>query len=127
MIGWLGSECLFEPGWLVRDGTVLASLELAANRGAKAKGLLGRSGIDGVLAIPKTRSVHTVSLGFDLDVAFLDSSMTVIRTVRLRRNRVTFPVWKAHMVIEAESGAFGRWNLNVGDVLEVRATESGGQ
>lgn len=123
MIERFAPDCEFEPGWLVRDDTVLASLELAANRAARAKGLLGRGRVEGVLALPNTRSVHSVTLGFDLDVAFLDSSMTVIRTVRLGRNRVTFPVWRSKMAIEAEAGAFGRWNLSVGDVLEIRPVE----
>ena len=30
------------------------------------------------------------------------------------------PVFRARTVIEAEAGAFGRWGLHLGDVIEVR-------
>lgn len=109
-----------ELAWLVRDDRVLASLEVPVGAKAKAKGLLGRDRFDAAMLITRCRSVHTVTLGFELDVAFLDRDMTVIRTMRLGRNRVTLPVWRARSVIEAEAGAFGRWDLKVGDVLEVQ-------
>ena len=112
-------------GWLVRDDIVLASVEVADGRVAKAKGLLGRSGIDGALLIEGRRSIHSFKMGFDLDVAFLDEDMEVIRTMRLHRNRVTLPVWRARWVLEAEAGAFGHWELKVGDVLEIRTGAEG--
>jgi hypothetical protein len=37
-------------------------------------------------------------------------------------HRVGVPVFKAERVVEAEAGAFARWGLHVGDVLEVRPT-----
>ena len=30
------------------------------------------------------------------------------------------PVWKAAWIIEAEAGAFERWGLRLGDVVELR-------
>ena len=107
-------------GWLVREDQVLASLEVAEGRLARAKGLLGRDHLEGALFIGGCRSVHSFSMGFELDVAFLDKNMEVIRTLRLRRHRMTLPVLQARSVIEAEAGAFGRWELKVGDVLEIR-------
>lgn len=112
-----------EPGWLVRDGEVLASLEIARGRVAKAQGLLGRDALDGALLIEGARSVHSFSMAFELDVAFLDADNQVIRTLRLHRNRVTFPVWRARAVLEAPAGAFGHWELKVGDVVEIRGCE----
>ncbi len=109
-----------ETGWLVRDDQVLASLEVARGRMAKGRGLLGRSCLEGAMLIEGRRSVHSFAMGFELDVAFLDADLTVIRTLRLRRNRLTLPVWQATSILEAEAGAFGRWNLVVGDVLEIR-------
>ncbi len=110
-------------GWLVRDDRVLASVEVAVGRVAKTWGLLGRDHIDGALVIEGCRSVHSFSMGFELDVAFLDGDGTVIRTLRLRRNRITLPVWQARSVLEAEAGAFGHWELKVGDVLEIRPVD----
>lgn len=109
-----------QTGWLVRDGQVLASLEVAGGRLAKGRGLLGRSNLDGAMLIEGRRSVHSFAMGFELDVAFLDENHTVIRTLRLRRNRMTLPVWQARSILEAEAGAFGHWNLVVGDELEIR-------
>lgn len=108
-------------GWLLRDAKVLASVEVAQGRVAKARGLLGRRSLDGAMLIPGARSVHSIKMAFELDVAFLDGDMVVIRTMRLHRNRVTLPVWRARAVLEAEAGAFGRWELKVGDVVEIRA------
>ena len=125
MKGHRTTEQDIETGWLVRDDRVLASAEVAVGRMAKARGLLGRDSLDGALVIGGRRSVHSFSMGFELDVAFLDKDMVVIRTLRLRRNRVTIPVWQARWVVEAEAGAFGRWELKVDDVLEIRTKKPG--
>ena len=60
---------------------------------------------------------------FPLDVAYLDDEGAVVKTVRMERHRVGLPVTKASWVIEAEAGAFERWGLHVGDVVEVRDGE----
>jgi len=104
--------------WLLRDGDVLASLEVAAGRRARRKGLLGRDGIEGALLLAPARSVHSIGMRFPIDVAWLDGDLTVLRTVRLDRNRMTRPVLRARSVLEAEAGAFARWGLHVGDQLE---------
>lgn len=109
------SEC-----WLVRDGRVLASLEIPAKRKAKAKGLLGRNGFDGAILLKGVRSVHTIGMKFDLDIALLDQDNVVIKTLRLHRNRVSAPIFRARAVLEAEAGAFGDWELKIGDELEIR-------
>ncbi len=106
--------------WLVRDGRVLASLEIPQTRRDKARGLLGRAGIDGAMLIRPARSVHTVGMKFALDVAILDKSNVVIKTLRVRKHRITAPIWRANAVLEAEAGAFGQWDLKIGDELEIR-------
>jgi uncharacterized protein len=106
--------------WLLKDGEVLASLETAESRRARARGLLGRDGIDGALLLRGARSVHTVGMRFAIDVAFCDAGMTVLRVVTLPRHRVSRPVLRARCVIEAEAGALARWNVRPGDVLEVK-------
>jgi uncharacterized membrane protein (UPF0127 family) len=104
--------------WLLRDGEVLASLEVADRRGARRRGLLGRDEIEGALLLVPARSVHSIGMRFPLDVAWLDGDLTVIRTTRLARNRMTRPVLRARCVLEAEAGAFAHWGLRVGDHLE---------
>ena len=109
------SEC-----WLVRDGRVLASLEIPTNRRAKARGLLGRDDFDGAILLRGARSVHTIGMKFDLDIALLDEHDVVIKTLRLHRNRVSGPIIRARAVLEAAAGAFGDWDLKIGDELEIR-------
>ena len=107
-------------GWMVRDGVVLASVEIPIGRRAKLHGLLGRSGIEGAMVLRPVRSVHSFGMQFDLDVAFLNADNVVIRTLQLHRNRITVPVWRARSVIEAEAGSFGLWELKIGDEIEIR-------
>jgi uncharacterized membrane protein (UPF0127 family) len=106
--------------WLLRDGEVLASLEVAESRRDRRRGLLGRDSIDGAILLRPARSVHTLGMRFPIDVAFCDSDLRVVRIVRMPRRRVSRVVWRARAVIEAEAGAFARWHLRPGDELEVK-------
>lgn len=106
--------------WLVRDGRVLASLEIPGGRRGKTRGLLGREGLEGAMLIRPARSVHTIGMSFDLDVALLDVEFVVIKTLRMSSFRVSAPMWRARSILEAEAGAFHRWDLKIGDALEVR-------
>lgn len=116
---WRGT--LRSVPWLVTDDArVLASIEVADARSARRRGLLGRDGIDGALAIRPCRWVHTIGMRFPVDVAFVDDDGVVVKTMQMNRQRVGVPVWRASAVIEAEAGAFARWGLRVGDVVEIR-------
>ena len=106
--------------WLVTEGRVLASCETATQRRARRVGLLGRDEVEGALVLKGCRWVHTIGMRFALDVASGDEQGIVIKTVHRRRHRLGAPVWRARSVIEAQEGAFGRWGLRVGDVVEVR-------
>ena len=106
--------------WLVADGRVLASVEIAEGYRTRAKGLLGREGIDGALLLRPARSVHSFGMRFPIDVAFCDRDLYVLDIIVLRPHRMTLPRWRARAVIEAEAGAFDRWGVRVGDQVEVR-------
>ena len=106
---------------MLREGEVLAALEVADSRRARRKGLVGRDGIDGALLLPSARlGVHSIGMRFELDVAFCDRDMVVRRVVCLRPLRVTRPSLGAPSVLEAECGAFERWQLRPGDKLEIK-------
>ena len=107
--------------WLLRDGEVLAALEVTESRKERMQGLLDRTGLDGAMLIRPARSVHSVGMRFTLDVAFCTKDLLVVRTVCLRPGRFTRPSFKASCVLEAESGAFDRWKLQPGDQLEIRS------
>lgn len=106
--------------WLMRDTTVLASVEVATGLRERTRGLLGRDALDGALLLRPARSVHTVGMRFPIDVAFCDDDLVVLDTRTLPRNRVTWPVWQARCVIEAPAGAFADWRLRPGDRLYVK-------
>lgn len=106
--------------WLVRDGEVLATLEVATSPRARGRGLLGRDGIEGALLLEPARSIHTIGMRFPIDVAFVDRQMVVVKALTMKPWRLGLPVPKAHAVIEAEAGAFGSWRLAIGDQLEVK-------
>jgi uncharacterized membrane protein (UPF0127 family) len=109
--------------WLVSEARVLASAEVANDRAARRRGLLRRDCLEGALVITPCKWVHTIGMRFSLDVAFVDAEGTVVKTVRMQKHRVGVPVQKAKWVIEAEAGAFERWGLHVGDVVELRDGE----
>ena len=68
---------------------------------------------------PDERNTMTAPM-VEAIVAFLDADGLVVRTVQMPRQRIGLPVPRAQMVIEAEAGAFARWGVHVGDVIELR-------
>lgn len=107
--------------WIVSQGVVMASADLAGGRAQRRIGLTGRDTFDGAFVIQDCRWIHTFRMRFELDVAYLDATGTVVKTVRMHRHRLGAPVWRANTVVEAEAGAFARWGLHVGDVIEIRS------
>jgi uncharacterized protein len=106
--------------WLVSDARVLASAEIAEDRATRRRGLLQRDSLEGALVLRPCRWVHTIGMRFPVDVAYLDADGVVVKTIQMHRHRIGIPVWRACLVIEAQAGAFARWGLRVGDVVEVR-------
>jgi uncharacterized membrane protein (UPF0127 family) len=106
--------------WLVSNGTVLASAEHATSHRDRGRGLLGRDSIEGAMVFDRTKWVHTMGMKFAIDVAHLDAEGVVIRLSHLPPNRVGVYVHKAVRVVEAQGGAFERWGLQLGDIVEIR-------
>jgi uncharacterized membrane protein (UPF0127 family) len=106
--------------WIVRDGEVLATAEVADSRRARRRGVCGRDSLDGALVLRPCRHVHTFGVRFPLDVAFVDRFGRVLRVATLRRRRISAFVWSSALVIEAQADAFERWRLRAGDVIEVK-------
>jgi len=108
-------------GWLVRGEEVLAAAEVAVTRRQRRVGLLGRDELEGVLVLRPCRQVHTLRMRFPIDVAFCDRDGFVLHTASLAPWRLSRPVPRAYFAVEARAGAFDRWKLVVGDIVEVRA------
>lgn len=109
--------------WLVRDAKVLATLEVASSLRDRTRGLLGRDGIDGAIALQPAKSVHTFRMRFPIDAAFCDRELRVIKVVTMVPNRVTLPVRRAHAVIECEAGMMAKWGVRAGDRFEFRGVD----
>ena len=94
--------------WLVHEGRVLSSLEIAESRRDRRVGLLGRDGIDGALLLRPARSVHTMKMRFSIDIAHLDRELVVLSTTTMSPWR--FGAWspRASAVIEAEADGAAR-------------------
>ena len=108
--------------WLVRDEKVLAALEVAESFRERSRGLLGRDGIGGAILLRPARQVHSFGMRFAIDVAFCRGGaddLVVTRVVSMQPGRITRPSIRCRCVIEAEAGAFARWELKPGDHLEV--------
>ena len=106
--------------WLVRGDDVLAAAEVAVTRRLRARGLIGREDLEGVLILRPCRQVHTFGMRFPIDVAFCDRSGVVLHLCTLSPRRVSRPVWRSSFVIEARAGSFERWKLQAGDVVEIK-------
>ncbi|MCU1492651.1 MAG: hypothetical protein JWO62_415 [Acidimicrobiaceae bacterium] len=107
--------------WLLRQGEVLASVEIPGSLGASARAIARReAGSGGALLLCSTRLAHSIGAKFDVDVAYLDGELVVVATSCMARNRVGRPHRRARSVLEAEAGAFDRWALRPGDRLEIK-------
>ena len=108
---------------MLRDGDVVCALEMAESPSERRHGLRGRRGLDGALHLEGSRTVHTLGVGFPIDVAFLSADLTVLRVARLKPRRVTLGGPGARSAVAAQAGSLERWGVHVGDQLEVREAE----
>jgi uncharacterized membrane protein (UPF0127 family) len=106
--------------WLLRDGEVLATLEVAESRRDRRHGLRHRDEFEGALLLRPARAIHTFGVRFPLDVAYCDRDLAVLRVATVPPTRLCRPCFRAACVIEAEAGSFARWSLAPGDHLEVK-------
>jgi hypothetical protein len=108
--------------WLVSDGRVLASANIANTTKAKRRGLVGQTDLETALVISPCKWIHTVGMRFALDIAYLNADGVVIKVQQVKKHRIPFPVFSAHTVIEAKVGSFERWGLRLGAIVELRTS-----
>ena len=102
------------------DNKPVSPAEVATTRHSRAKGLLGRDHLEGVLILPKVRSIHTFGMKFPIDVALMDQSMTVQKVFEsVAPNRVVLPRSRTRHVVESAGGRFEEFGLRPGAQLEV--------
>lgn len=110
--------------WLVRDGEVLASVDVADTSRSRRRGLIGRDRIDGALLLRPALAVHTLGMRFPIDVVFLDSEHTVIDVTTMVPGRFGRPRRGARAIIEAEAGFVERHGVRRGDKITVENDEA---
>lgn len=108
-----------EPAWLMCEGKVVAAAEIARGRGARRRGLKGREDFHGAFVLQPCRHVHTFGMRAPIDVAFCAADGRILRATTMPPWRLSRFVWGSRFVVEAEAGAFERWNLDEGDQVEV--------
>ena len=99
---------------------MLAAADVAVTRRLRARGLIGREDLEGVLVLRPCRQVHTFGMRFPIDVAFCDRYGFVLYARTIQPRRVSRMVWRSYFAIEAPEGSFDRWKLDAGDVVEVK-------
>ena len=103
-------------GWLLRQGEVLASLDVHASASADD----APSSDVGAQLRRDVRVVTGFGARNGVDVAWLDNDLVVRALGRVRRHGVRVAPRDCQAVLSAEPGAFERWKLQIGDRLEVR-------
>lgn len=106
--------------WLLRDGKVLATLELVEWRPSGWKTCGEKRHIEGAMLVRPALPIHTVVRRRPVDLAFCDARLVVVATSRLQGLRVGLPPLKARSALLAEAGTFERWQLSPGDQLEIK-------
>jgi len=100
------------------SGRKLCLVEVADNHVARAVGLLGRKELPmgHGMWIKPCKSIHTFFLRFSIDVAYIASDGTVVKTcARLRPFRVSIGGRRAQSVLELPSGFLERTGLQAGE------------
>jgi hypothetical protein len=103
-------------GWLLRQGEVLASLDIYDRISPPAD---SRAEV-GALLRHDTRLITGFGAKPPIDVAWLDAKLIVRHLGHVGRYGVRLGPRDCQAVLSAERGAFERWQLAIGDQLEVR-------
>ena len=99
--------------------TVATSVEIAATRTSRRRGLLGRDRLDGTSAmlLAPCTAVHTAGMRFAIDVVFVDREGHAVKVVRnLRPWRIALAAG-GRAVIEMAAGSLGWGQVLLGDRL----------
>lgn len=80
---------------------------VAESAGERMRGLLGRTSLDAgsLMLLSPCGSIHTIGMKFAIDAVFLDSRMTVVKSVRsIPPCRIAWGGLRAKSVVEAQAG-----------------------
>ena len=105
-------------------GTLLADKAIFAEiLWKRLVGLLGRKGLGRgeALVIRPCSGIHTFFMRFPIDVIFLDEELKVVKVIeRIPPFRMSLPAFAAKCAIELLSGAIGKSQTEIGDLIEIK-------
>ena len=106
--------------WLLFDEKVLSSIAATQNRASLNETIHEESKFEGTELVMSAKFVHTFGSIEPLDAIFLDEHFTILKIKTLGSSQIKFSPLKAKAVIKTNKGNACRWNIDVGDSLEVR-------
>ncbi len=88
----------------------------------RMRGLLGRPRLtdDEALLISPCSSIHTIGMSYPLDIAYLDNTGKVLKTVSTLDTMRFSSCWPAVATLEMAAGSLQRLSINLGEILEWR-------
>ena len=109
---------------LMMDGVEVASVEVAHTYAERARGLLGRGGVETGLVLRPGTSVHTIGMRFAIDVVFVRRDGQVLAVVPMVPNRMGRPRPRSAWILETEAGRAREWGIAPGRMLSLHETLS---
>jgi uncharacterized protein len=105
---------------------VARTLLTAFDSKSRRQGLLRHDFLpeDSALIIAPSNAIHTFSMRFVIDVAFVAKDGRVVKLRRDMPPRRIAAAWRAFAVIELAAGALERTDTRLGDTLQIAAAES---
>lgn len=99
---------------------IIPTVSLTTNFLERMRGLLFRPELnkDEALLITPCNSVHTIGMGYPIDIVFLDKDWTIIKTVRHLKPWRSASCLRAAMVLEMSSGSIDKIQLLNGQTLK---------
>jgi len=107
--------------WLMSEGKVLASADIANTAKSRRRGLIGQTSIDSALVISPCKWIHSFGMKCAIDVLYLDNEGLVVKTEHLKPMRVAAPVGRSKTIVELPPGSIERFGVRIGDLIEVRS------
>lgn len=106
---------------VTRHTVVATDVEQARGFLARARGLLGRRVFDpgAALVLAPCTSVHSLGMRFAIDVLFLSSDGTVLKSLALPPWRMSPFVWRARSTIELPAGTIAHTRTQDGDIIRL--------
>lgn len=106
---------------VTRHTVVATDVEQAHGFLARARGLLGRRVFDpgAALVLAPCKSVHSLGMRFEIDLLFLSSDGTVLKSRPLPPWRISPFVWHAHWTIELPAGTIAHTQTQDGDIIRL--------